>query len=692
MNTLAPQTGLLIMFSYALFNLYNILLLRIGFPFITIWLLSAGIVYLIYRFHRFMQGQQGFSQSEILGFFLIVLSSLAISLQYLNLQEYAGADGVHMLQNQRTEWVLSILWFFAGGAVAIFNIKESPVWAIIVLTLTGLAFTNGLDEQLMVSYLAVEETGIVENISHISMEKHVLFLLIFAYCLSPKTKWIVAIAGMFLLFSMGGRTSLFVFAISVIGMNVGKRYLKNLIYLGVIGLLLMFSTRYAVENQIIDIEDVRIKKMLLIGGVEDDSSFLARVNILETSLQYLDNQFLYGDPTIIPQTTGSTGGYIHNILSVWQLYGFFVFACVVLVLLFSLRRMIVLKLTNPTPKIIFGSFFLIYVTVSVIFSKGSHWDLLWFTLGFWTLLPVTNLRRRRTSKATAFHHTDAITNQNQYMAQSHSQEQSHNQAQPDSQAQSHNQAQPQATAASYRSLGDSAFQNNTTEALEAYQNAVSVWPDDIDAWNKLGHLYTRIGNLDDAINANERVGELAASTDDQPMWSAVSLRNLGNVYRLKGDMHRAIGLYEKSLDSYQAIGDKKSMASIYGNLGNMNTINGDLDQAIELHEYALAIHEELDEKQGIAGDYANLGIAYKNKGKLDRAIELFEKSLDIFKQIDHKEGIANQYSNLGNYYKTIGYLDRAREHWEKSIAAYNAIGSPKADRVGTWLTELPTKN
>jgi len=395
MNSVLPQFGILIMFGYALFNLYNILLLQIDFPYTVVWLLSASTVYLIYRMHQMLQTKKGISQSELTALILIALSFAALSLQYLNLQEYAGEDGVHILQNLRTDWVLSILWLFAGGGAAIFSAKESPALAIIVLVLTAMAFINGLDEEMMVSYGSVIETGVVERVSHLNLEKHVIFLLILAYSLSPKTKWIVALVGMLMLFTMGGRTSLVVFFGCVVGMNIGRRSLKNFAIMGIVALVLFFSLRYTIDNQIIDVDNPRVNDMLFLDGFEEDSSYIARKMLLETSLQYLDDQFLYGDPTIISKTFGTQGTYIHNILSAWQLYGFFVFICIVLILFFSLRRMIVLKSINPTPKIIFGSFFLMYVSISMILAKAVVWDLLWFVLGFWTLLPLTNTKRRR---------------------------------------------------------------------------------------------------------------------------------------------------------------------------------------------------------------------------------------------------------------------------------------------------------
>jgi len=395
MNSALPQFGIFILFGYALFNLYNVLLLQIDFPYTTVWLLAASSVYLVYRIHQMLQTNKGITQSELIGLILIALTFASVSLQHLNLQDYAGEDGISMLQQIRTEWALSMLWLFAGGAAAIFNAKESPMLAITVLALTVLAFIFGLDEGVMVSYYDLKQAGISDNLSHHSIEKHLVFLLILAYCLSPKTKWIVALVGLFLLFSNGGRSSLFAFAISVIGMNVHKRNVKNLVFIGIIGFLAAFSLRYAIDNQIIDTDNNQVRKMLFLGGVDEDSSFVARQQLFALSLEHLDDQFLYGDPTLFSKTFGHQGGYIHNILSVWQFYGFFAFFCVLLILIFSLRRMFILKAINPTPKIIFGSFFLMYVTIGVILAKSAGWDPMWFMLGFWTLLPTKNTQRRR---------------------------------------------------------------------------------------------------------------------------------------------------------------------------------------------------------------------------------------------------------------------------------------------------------
>ena len=176
--------------------------------------------------------------------------------------------------------------------------------------------------------------------------------------------------------------------------------------------------------------------------------------------------------------------------------------------------------------------------------------------------------------------------------------------------QAEGQAHLQASASSYRRLGALAFLDDTTAALEAYEKAVDLWPDDIVAWNQLGHLYHRIGKLEDAIDVYERVGTLAKSTDNQLIWSAIS--------------------------------------------------------------------------------HGNLGIVYQKKGDLDRAIELYEQSLAIEKELGRKEGMASDYGNLGIVYQTKGDLDRARAAWEKALVLFDGLGSPNADKVRSFLSELST--
>ena len=75
------------------------------------------------------------------------------------------------------------------------------------------------------------------------------------------------------------------------------------------------------------------------------------------------------------------------------------------------------------------------------------------------------------------------------------------------------------------------------------------------------------------------------------------------------------------------------MASNYGNLGVVYKIRGDLEKAVELHQQALKLNEEIGSKEGMAIQYGNLGNVYKLKGNITEAKRYYLMSLDLFNQI-----------------------------------------------------------
>ena len=146
-------------------------------------------------------------------------------------------------------------------------------------------------------------------------------------------------------------------------------------------------------------------------------------------------------------------------------------------------------------------------------------------------------------------------------------------------------------AAAARHLGALAYLHDTDKALVAYRQAVNLDPDDADGWNQLGHLLRRIGSLDEAVKAYEKVLTLGNQVKDKSV-IAMALGNLGNVYQTRGDLDKAEEFYLKSLAIEKELGGKEGMASDYGNLGLIYKTRGDLDKAEEFLLKALALHKE----------------------------------------------------------------------------------------------------
>ncbi|HUS96471.1 MAG TPA: tetratricopeptide repeat protein, partial [Hyphomicrobiaceae bacterium] len=121
-------------------------------------------------------------------------------------------------------------------------------------------------------------------------------------------------------------------------------------------------------------------------------------------------------------------------------------------------------------------------------------------------------------------------------------------------------------AALWRQKGALAFLHDTQSALSAYRKAAELDPDDAEGWNNLGRLLHRVGEIDRAIEAYERVLALGNRSSNKAV-TAVASGNLGTLFQTRGELDQAEQMYRKSLDLNEALGRKEGMANQYGNLG-----------------------------------------------------------------------------------------------------------------------------
>ena len=104
-----------------------------------------------------------------------------------------------------------------------------------------------------------------------------------------------------------------------------------------------------------------------------------------------------------------------------------------------------------------------------------------------------------------------------------------------------------------RHIGALAFYHDTQKALEAYREAVALDPDDADGWNRLGHLRKRLGDLDGARVAYEKVISLGNRASDKSL-IAVATGNLGMLLIEKGDQADGCKMLADALQLFEEIG------------------------------------------------------------------------------------------------------------------------------------------
>ena len=134
-------------------------------------------------------------------------------------------------------------------------------------------------------------------------------------------------------------------------------------------------------------------------------------------------------------------------------------------------------------------------------------------------------------------------------------------------------------------------------------------------------LEPAIGRFEEAMGHFEKSGQL--------LDVATTLNNLGNLYRTRGDDHKALQCLQRSIEIRERIGEKRGLAICLNNLARFHTYRGELARSLASTEDALRIFEEIGDKKGVLIARLNLGAACLSRGQFSRARQLLRSNLGL---------------------------------------------------------------
>ncbi|WP_319525216.1 tetratricopeptide repeat protein [uncultured Desulfosarcina sp.] len=194
-------------------------------------------------------------------------------------------------------------------------------------------------------------------------------------------------------------------------------------------------------------------------------------------------------------------------------------------------------------------------------------------------------------------------------------------------------------------------------AVDLYQQALAISPDDARVLGRLGAIAYRAGQLSRAETFYLR------AADREPGYWAHH-KGLGNVYKRQGRLAEA----ESSLR--QAIALSPESAEVHYDLGIVHQIGGRLEKALAGYRSAIDCDPEH------APAWNNLGLVYLDLGERDKAIDCLQTA------IAKKPDFAGAYNNLGNLLNQDNDLNGAADCYERSLtidpkqaSIFNVLGS-----------------
>jgi protein O-mannosyl-transferase len=180
------------------------------------------------------------------------------------------------------------------------------------------------------------------------------------------------------------------------------------------------------------------------------------------------------------------------------------------------------------------------------------------------------------------------------------------------------------------------------EAVQHFNQALQLNPDDAKALNNLGKVLTTQGKFNEAMQHFERVLQLNPN-------DAKALNNSGVTLAFQGKPNEAMQYYERALQL------KPDYAEAHYNWGNALTAQGKLDEAVQHYQRALQINPDFPEV------HCNLGLVLTRQGKLDEAVQHYQRALQL------KPDYAVARNNLGSVLAAQEKLDGAAQYYEQAL-------------------------
>ena len=184
------------------------------------------------------------------------------------------------------------------------------------------------------------------------------------------------------------------------------------------------------------------------------------------------------------------------------------------------------------------------------------------------------------------------------------------------------------------------------------------------AYNRLGLVYSRLGDLDTALMYHMRHLSLSRKMGDRRR-EAIALNNIAGIYENKGDYQKALEYYMRSLELEDDPREKaptlNNIGIVYDKLGDYRNAERYLKQAIELVEKSGDFH-------GAGQNMLNLGDTYRKMKNYKLAEKLLSEGLERVKRVEDSfwefggyNFFTYLYFDMRDYKKSLEYAYMAYE-------------------------------
>jgi tetratricopeptide (TPR) repeat protein len=234
---------------------------------------------------------------------------------------------------------------------------------------------------------------------------------------------------------------------------------------------------------------------------------------------------------------------------------------------------------------------------------------------------------------------------------------------------------------------------NPNAAINLYEEALRLIPDDPRAMEPLGSLYYRMVSVDATKYLTEA---------ERTFQSLLTIGTLRNDFSIIGAAWRGLGMaavtraqhgvaadsLQKAIDAYRAAGDLAKEGAVISNFAELEHNRavaglGSFDKSIQLSQEAIAIHQKLGNSLELGNDHFALARTFWSKGDLAQSAAQYENALELYKSVPHKQFTAVTLRELGTILIQVGQFEAGVARKEEELALWREFSDAYA---AMWAT------
>ncbi len=159
---------------------------------------------------------------------------------------------------------------------------------------------------------------------------------------------------------------------------------------------------------------------------------------------------------------------------------------------------------------------------------------------------------------------------------------------------------------------------------------------------------------------------------------AISLNNIGEIYRVRGEYEKALNYYAKAYEHSKKSEDYIGMSVNLLNMGDVEQNRGNLDTAEKYLRKSAELYKEHKSKERLSASYLHLSRVLADKGEYENALKYGRDAYNLAEEIKSKVKMGESLMAIGYAYEKMKNYGESLKNYNRALQIFSGIGNKVA--------------